>query len=247
MGLPLAQYDGNANFGSGRMFLADALDSIEQGLLSDVSLEWKSSKKPLKAGMQFSSAQAMSDQSFEGKGTVRLFSGKMLAKILGASATTGELAIVQETATIAATVSPVHMGTSFGRLLAVLDASGKPMDPVTATPAAGQFVENKTAGSSKGQLTLNSAEPAGSCALIYSWTDSTKGKSFSVVNKVITAPTLFLLVLTENYLGKPFTFSINVTIDSWSLAGKGEDWTDVSFSFSGAPDASGLVFSCSYE
>lgn len=248
MGLPLAQFFGNANFGAGDMFLLDSAgDGVQQGLLSDTSLEWKSSKKPLKAGMQFPSATAQSDQSFEGKSTVRVFSGKMLAKIMGASASVGEFAIVKETKTIAATVSPTNMGTNFGKVLAVLDAAGKPMDCVASAPAAGQYVVNTATGASKGQLTLNAAEPAGSCTLIYGWTDSSKGKSFSVTNKVITAPTQFLLVLTENYLGKPFTFSVNVTIDSWSLAGKGEDWTDISFSWSSAPDATGWVFSCSYE
>lgn len=248
MGLPLAQFSGNANFGTGDMFCLDSAgDGVQQGLLSDTSLEWKSSKKPLKAGMQFPSAQAMSDQSFEGKSTVRVFSAKFLAKILGASATAGELAVVKETATIAATVSPAHMGTNFGRVLAVLNAAGQPMDAAASAPTAGQYAVNMAAGASKGQITMNAAEPAGTCTIISTWTDSSKGMTYSVSNRVIAAPTQFLLVLTESYLGKPFTFSVNVTIDSWAISAKGEDWTDVTFSWSSAPDSTGWVFSFSAQ
>jgi hypothetical protein len=245
-GLPLGQYHGVANFGSGRMFLADATESIEPGLLADTTVEWKSSKKPLKAGLQFPSATAVTDQTIEGKSSVRVFSGRMFAKILGATSSAGELAVVSESIAVAATASPTHMGATFGRCLAVLNAAGKIMDQVASAPTAGQYVVTGS-GTNKGQLTLNAAEPTGSLTYVYSWTDASKGRTIAITNKVIAAPTLFTLILTEAYLGQPFTFSFNVTIDSWSLGAKGEDWMEVSFSWSANPDTAGSLGSISYE
>lgn len=246
-GLPLAQYWGVSNFGSGRMFLVDSAESIEQGQLSDTTVEWKSSKKPLKAGLQFPSAVAVTDQSIEGKSTVRVFSGRFLAKVIGATPAAGELAIVSEALAVGTTVSPTHMGTSFGTCLAVLNVANQVMERTTSAPAVGQYQVNTTPGASLGQLTLNAAEPAGNLTYVYSWTDSSKGKKFSITNKAIAAPTMFTLLLTESYLGAPFTFRFNVTIDSWSISAKGEDWTDVSFSWSAVPDASGALGDISYE
>lgn len=239
---------GTEQFGSGRAFLVNGTDVQEVGLLRDVSVSFKATKKPLKSTKRYAVRNALTDQSIEGKVGAAKISGPMFATALGATPTTGRTEVVEETITLGGdTVSPTNVGTTFVEALTVVDAAGNLMTRVAATPTVGQYTVITAAGATKGQLGFHADEPAGAGKYTYRYTKAT-GKTFTIANAVIGAPTTYKLVLNNAYLSPGLTLTLNaVTIDNIDVNFKGEDWADVSFTFSAEADSAGNVAVMDYD
>jgi hypothetical protein len=235
------------HFGSGRLLLADPAGLVyEPADLGDISFDFKGDKKSMPGSMKFPRRTTIIGRSIEGKASAYGLQGALLASILGGTRAVGRRDTADELITIAATVSPAHVGTDFVEPLYILDAAGQRMSPIASAPTVGQYVINLATGATKGQLTLNAAEPTGQLRYVYRYNE-TAGEHFVIANGPVSAPTKYRLVIHAVY--EPPSVDIEllaVTIDTSSINLKAQDASECSFSFSAEPDANGDVMRIDY-
>jgi hypothetical protein len=224
------------NYGQGRVFSTDAAGAThEVGELTSVDLEFSVEKAEYKGPYDIVRASVIKTKKLSGKASSGKFDGKLLAKCLGASTTTGATAKTihyTERKTIAASVTVDH-AANYSSTLVVRDAAGKDMTAVGSNPAIGQY------SVAAGVYSFHASEPAGTATIEYLAT--AQGTSHKVTAGLQTVAPTFKLVLSQPDIeGTPHTLTIfAAVIDKLSKGGKAESFSENSLDFTAQADSNG--------
>lgn len=228
--------NGQINFGSGRLFLHDGTNAVEVGVLKDVSVDFSSTQKELRGNRTYAIAIATSGQKISGKATSGVFSGKLIASIIGGTAAAGSKRVQSDSKTAAAsvTVTPPSSGVWY-KDLGVEDANGVPMKYNAVTPSIGEY---KVAA---GVYTFNAGQ-TGTLAITYSYTLASTGNTLAINNGIQAAPTTYEIHLDENYGGQNFGLRLFAcVVPKVSFGAKAEDFTETAVEFEAVSTATNTV------
>ncbi len=230
--------NGQINFGSGRLFLHDGTNAVEVGVLKDVSVDFASTQKELRGNRTYALAIATSNQKISGKASSGIFSGKLIASILGGTAAAGSRRVQTDAKTAAASVSitPPNSGT-FYKDLGVEDANGVPMKYKASAPAVGEY--SLTGGVAP--YVFNAAQ-TGTLQISYSYTLASTGNTLAISNGIQAAPTTYEIHLDESYGGQNFGLRLFAcVVPNVSFGAKAEDFTDTNIEFEAVSTATNTV------
>lgn len=233
--------NGQISFGSGRLFLHDGTNSIEVGVLKDVTVDFASTQKELRGNRQYAMAIATSGQKISGKAASGVFSGALIASIIGGTPATGSKRVGEVQVAAAASVTPtVPESGTWNKDLGVVDANGVPMKYNSGTPAVGEY---KVAA---GVYTFNAAQ-TGTLTFNFAYTVA-GGKTLAIANNVQAAPTTYEVHLDESYGGERFGLKLfAVVVPKVSFGCKAEDFTETSIEFEAVSTATNTVGELYFE
>ena len=232
-------------FGVGMLAIKDSSLAIpipvNAGILSEVSLDTSRDVKELVGENMCAEDLGLGKLKISGKAKTGQFKTAIIAAVLaGSTVADGQtVGAKNEKHTIpsatAYTVDASNKAT-FVENLGVYDyTAGKWLDPVSATPASGQY------SVSSGVYTFAEEDKSHSVGLFYSYT-VTAGATVTLENQLMGAATKFELTLFNNYDGKKMGYKLFATVfPKLSFAGKNEDFTLTDLEFQACANDEGKI------
>lgn len=215
------------NFGVGQLLVVPSGSNptpLQFGVLQDVSLDIKYTKKELYGSHQFPVDAARAQCSISGKIKHAQISGALFNQILtGSSIATGQTAgSINEAGTIPATPYQITVTQSATWVAdnGVVDlTAGITLARVASLPATGQY------SVSAGVYTFAAADTTHQVLISYTYTLAT-GKTVTLTNQLMGAGSTYVLRMFNTFRSKAIGFELAaVTIDSLSMPFKNEDYT----------------------
>jgi hypothetical protein len=239
------------SFGSGvllgtRTDIANATP-VNFGLVQDVTIDEQATIKELNGQFQRPVAIARGTIKTTGKAKVARISGMALANLFyGVTPSTGQLATSFAEAGAVAATTPftftVANAANFVDDDGVLYATtGLPLTKVASAPTAGQYTV------ASGLYTFNSADAGKPVLASYTYTISSTGQKFTVVNQLLGTTPTFQALFYTTFQGQAISLKLNnCTSNKLSFQTKLEDFTLPEFDFSCFADAAGNVMTWSF-
>jgi hypothetical protein len=239
------------SFGSGvllgtRTDIANATP-VNFGLVQEVTIDETATIKELTGQFQRPVAIARGTIKTTGKAKVARISGMAFANLYyGIIPTAGQLATsFAEADTVAATtpfiVTVANSATFVADTGVLYAATGLPLTLVASAPAAGQY------SVAAGVYTFNSGDAGKAVLVNYTYTISSAGQKFTVVNQLLGTTPTFQAVFYTTFQGQAVSLKLNnCTSNKLSFQTKLDDFTMPEFDFSCFADASGNVMTWSF-
>jgi len=217
---------------------------VQFGTLQDVTIDFKSSLKPLRGQFKFAVAQAAAAFDITWKAKSANINSALFNLLFGASATTGQkLWAYNEGGTIGSSpytvtvANAAHFDADMG---VVYISNGQQLAQVAATPAAGQYTV------AAGVYTFNSADTGKAVLLTYTYTQTTVGKNIVVSNTLMGAVVPFQLDFYQNNAavsGQQWSLRLYQAVSSGVNFGfKSDDWIVPDIDGGAFQDSAGRVF-----
>lgn len=215
------------NFGVGQLLVVPPGSNptpLQFGVLQDVSLDIKYTKKKLYGAYEFPVDSARAQAEIGGKIKSAAISGALFNQVLtGSAITTGQTAgSVNEAGTIPGTPYQVTVTQSATWVAdnGVIDlTAGATLTRVASAPTTGQY------SVAAGVYTFAAADTTHSVLISYTYT-LVGGKTVSLTNQLMGAGTSYVMRLFNTFRSKALGYTLYaVTIDSLSLPLKNEDYT----------------------
>lgn len=231
------------NFGAGQLLIVPPGANptpIQFGVLQDVSLGLKYTKKKLYGAYQFPVDQARAQAELSGKIKSAEINGALLSSILtGSTLSTGQIAgAINEAGLIPATPFQITVANSatFSSDGGVVDlTSGLTMTLVASGPTTGQYTV------AAGIYTFATADTGHSVLISYSYTLAT-GKTVKLTNQLMGSGTTYVMRLFNTFRAKNIGYTLYaVTIDALDFPLKNEDYTITDTEYEAFADSSTRV------
>ncbi len=234
------------HFKAGKLVLIDSTGAaIPVAELTDIAVNHEAEDKHLPNDDQVARFSVRTGQKLSVKAKIqRALSSRLDAAMFGGTVTAGAAKVVVDRESHAAAGTVVAAGgAAFLADLGVYDSSGAPMEPVTATPAVGQYIAG-VAGT--GSYTFNIAQ-TGNLYLCYV-KSSTTGEVVTVDNQPqAESPSLagWFWVTTKQPDGttkQRARFFYKLVPSKLSEAQKRGDWADSDIELGALADANGKFY-----